>query len=149
MGNLRDNFAATMALLADRQPPVLYRWGGSEDPAIGLDCSGSVIWGCRQVGYEFPVRPTADWLWDNLERVQERDVVPGDLCFYGQLPVGDAHHVVVCLPQGRIASMSHGSRACTTEGYARAHKAWMRVYDSPHYRADLLGYARIPFPAVS
>lgn len=130
-------------------PRVLYRYGGATSPAEGLDCSGMVIWGCRQLSTPFDIgRPTADWFWKHLEQVGAPE--DGDVACYGD--DGVAHHIVVCLPQGRVASMSGGSPECTTAEYALAHHAWLRVYESPRYRDDLLGFRRIDFsktPGVS
>jgi cell wall-associated NlpC family hydrolase len=138
--HLRAELAAIVGALADG-PRVPYIYGGITPE--GMDCSGLVIWGCRQLSTPFDIgRPTADWFWDHLEHVAEADAEPGDLACYGG---GDAHHVVVCLPAGRVASMSGGSPACTTAAYALAHHAWLRVYDSPRYRTDLLGFRRVDF----
>ena len=48
-------------------PRVLYRYGGSNSPVEGLDCSGLVLWGCNQLRPPLLLgRPDTDALWRDL-----------------------------------------------------------------------------------
>lgn len=143
---LRAEFAAWVEALAVG-PRVPYLWGGSVSPRLGLDCSGLVCLGARQLSTPLPLgRPNTDGLWRELLAVETPE--PGDLALYGHLnPTEDACHVMVVLEGGRVAGMSGGDHTCTTVSISLAKKppACLQVKSSHLYRKDFMGYRRIPF----
>jgi hypothetical protein len=122
-----------------------YVFGGSSSPREGLDCSGLPIWCCRQLTTPLLVgRPDTDAMWRGLEKVATPE--PGDLALYGRGIVADpASHVMVCLEGGRVAGMSGGGSHVTSIAIAKVKGARLQERSSHLYRADFIGFRRIPF----
>ncbi|QWI25643.1 CHAP domain-containing protein (plasmid) [Bacillus mycoides] len=65
-----------------------YVWAG-DDPNTGFDCSGLVMWSYRKANINIP--RTAQEQYKATQRVEEKDVQPGDLVFF----VGTSDHAFI------------------------------------------------------
>ncbi|WP_426747238.1 NlpC/P60 family protein [Myxococcus faecalis] len=129
-----------------------YRWGakGERDTRTGqrsFDCSGLVTAALRHVGGP-DLRDThnTDRLWADFQPVGlAGELLPGDLVLYHHhKDRRDAEHVMVHVGAGVVVGASGGgSSTRTLEDAARAD-ARVKVYDSMHYRAGLMGFRRLP-----
>lgn len=150
--NLRGELVAWQEdlVLATRagRPAIYYVWAGSRDPTEGHDCSGHIVWWCRQVGISLPRgRATADSMWRDLEPVEVHEVQPGDLAFYGTS--SRATHVMIVMPGGGVAGMSGGGSKTTSIAIATAKGAHHKAFKSHTYRRDFLGFRKLPIPGES
>lgn len=125
-----------------------YRYGG-RDPGTGLDCMGLVIYALKKVGGP----DLADWwtdrAWNEWPAVEEKDLLPGDLVFYGGDPNNpkDVSHVGVHIADGVVVTASGGGQTTTSISIAMKQGARVKVKDRLRYRNpdDLRGFRRIPF----
>lgn len=151
--SLRSELVALVVALLEAREPTYYVLGGSTSPATGLDCSGLIVWACRQLGVDLAaggIRST-DHMWRRLEAVQAPE--PGDLALYGRGREPDpCEHVCLILGPGAggefaVAGMSGGGRWCTSLEAAkhRTPPANLRRFACHTYRSDFVGFRRLPF----
>ncbi len=88
-----------MLALGKRFLGLPYTWGGTS--SFGYDCSGFAQMLCRRRGVNMPrdAQPQADW--SGVASVERRDLVPGDLLYFGN---SDKHitHTGVYLGDGKF-----------------------------------------------
>ena len=120
--------------LAMKFQGIPYIWGG-ENPHIGFDCSGFVIW-ILQV---FELLPSGDWTAEGLRQHFQSTAAPqsGDLVFYGK--PNHASHVMLCIGDGLCIGASGGDSTCTTEEIAKKKNAMVKI-KRIDYRDDIIGY---------
>lgn len=119
----------TLAREARAQLGVPYRWGGG-DPARGFDCSGLVAWVHSREGIAVPRTAAAQYA--AAERVDERDLRPGDLVFFRlQSRRGDVSHVGIYTGQRRFVHAPQTGRDVSEASL-----------DDPYYRARYAGAGR-------
>ncbi|RKH12814.1 peptidoglycan endopeptidase [Corallococcus sp. CA053C] len=138
-----------------------YRWGAKGERAANgaqlFDCSGLVTWCLHQVGGpDWRATHNTDRLWDECRPVaSEAELLAGDLVLYGRAghtmlqgrPVTrpDPDHVMVYVGAGVVVGASGGgSTTRTLEDAARAD-AKVKAFARITYRADVLGFRRLPF----
>lgn len=108
---------------------VKYTWGG-ENPQTGFDCSGLTSFCYMKIGVYIP-RTSAEqyrYLVSKNKKVNESDLLPGDLVFYGR---GRVSHVAIYMGEGYIIGASGGQYI---SGEVKIQ--------SLHYRSDYIGAAR-------
>ena len=117
---------------------------GAQDPGIGFDCSGLVVWACRELGLLYP---TQDLSSQGLHDLCAETCVPrpADLVFYGRAK-DRVSHVVICLGGGYVIGASGGGQDCTTAEIARKRGAEIKVHDIGYRLHDRLGYGRLVNP---
>jgi cell wall-associated NlpC family hydrolase len=120
---------------------IPYIWGG-QNPHVGFDCSGFVIW----VLQVFKVLPSGDWTADGLSRYFARTLapLPGDLAIYG-VEIGNVHtayHVMMVADYPRVIGASGGGRQTMTEADAKLIGAMVKE-KSFNYRKDFLFFVDI------
>jgi SH3-like domain-containing protein len=86
-----------IARLAMTQRGKPYIWG-AEDPGVGFDCSGLVLWAHNQVGVSVP-RVTFDQFKTGLY-VEPSQLIPGDSVFFANTYTGGASHVGIYVGSG-------------------------------------------------
>lgn len=119
----------TLAREARAQLGVPYRWGGG-DPARGFDCSGLVAWVHAREGIDVP--RTAAGQFAAAERIEDRDLRPGDLVFFRlQSRRGDVSHVGIYTGQRKFVHAPQTGRDVTEASL-----------DDPYYRARYAGAGR-------
>jgi murein DD-endopeptidase len=119
----------TLAREARAQLGVPYRWGGT-DPSRGFDCSGLVAWVYAREGIAVP-RTAADQ-FAAAEKVDERDLRPGDLVFFRlQSRRGTVSHVGIYTGQRRFVHAPQTGRDVSESSL-----------DDPYYRERFAGAGR-------
>jgi murein DD-endopeptidase len=119
----------TLAREARAQLGVPYRWGG-RDPEHGFDCSGLVAWVHAREGIAVP-RTAADQ-FAAAEKVDERELRPGDLVFFRlQSRRGDVSHVGIYTGQRKFVHAPQTGRDVSEASL-----------DDPYYRERFAGAGR-------
>ena len=119
----------TLAREARAQLGVPYRWGGGE-PTRGFDCSGLVSWVHAREGIVVPRTAAAQFA--AAERVDERDLRPGDLVFFRlQSRRAEVSHVGIYTGQRRFVHAPQTGRDVAEASL-----------DDPYYRAHFAGAGR-------
>ena len=134
----------TLAREARAQVGVPYRWGGG-DPARGFDCSGLVAWVHSREGIVVPRTAAAQYA--AAERVNERDLRPGDLVFFRLQSRREVSHVGIYTGQRRFVHAPQTGRdvseASLDDPYYRARYAGAgRFYEEPGGRGPRFGSSR-------
>ena len=115
---------------------VFYRWGGN-NPLIGVDCSGFIVWIMRQLGlFRSDEDYTASGLWQLYRSRRVKRPRKGTLVFYGKTKVT---HVAICIDEGWCLSASGGNRNIKTLEQAQRAKAFVQL-KKIRYRQDIWGY---------
>jgi len=70
-----------LAALAKRFLGLPYTWGGTS--SFGYDCSGFTQMLCRRGGRMIPRDADQQAAWDGMQKVDAKDVQPGDLLYFG------------------------------------------------------------------
>lgn len=145
--------AAFLALVLS-QMHAPYRWNakGTRDATTGqrlFDCSGLVTWALREVGGpDWRATHNTDRLWAECVPVDFAALLPGDLVLYHRAGAPeDAEHVMVHVGGGVVVGASGGGRATLTLADAQLHDAKVKAFPRLDYRADLMGFLRLPFAA--
>lgn len=119
----------TLAREARAQLGVPYRWGGA-DPGRGFDCSGLVAWVHAREGIGVPRTAAAQFA--AAERVDDRDLRPGDLVFFRlQSRRSDVSHVGIYTGQRKFVHAPQTGRDVAEASL-----------DDPYYRARYAGAGR-------
>ena len=106
-----------------------YRYGGTTPG--GFDCSGMVQYALTKLGVKgVPRTSEAQWAW--VQKIQSKDLAPGDLVF-AQFPGDNASpgHVGVYVGNGRVVSAedpAHGVGVSTLSSWG----------------SHIVGYGRVP-----
>jgi cell wall-associated NlpC family hydrolase len=106
---------------------VPYVWGGST-PA-GFDCSGLVRFAYQRAGITLPHSSYADWILGR--HVHRRDLLPGDIVFFGLGHVGlylGGDRFVHAPETGRVVSIDRIDRGW----YAGTFSGGVRVHGAEH-----------------
>ncbi|QSQ19307.1 C40 family peptidase [Pyxidicoccus parkwayensis] len=145
--------AAFLALVL-QQMHAPYRWNakGTRDATTGqrlFDCSGLVTWALREVGGpDWRATHNTDRLWAECRPVDFAELLPGDLVLYHRAGAPeDAEHVMVHVGGGVVVGASGGGRATQTLADAQLHDAKVKAFPHFAYRADVMGFRRLPFMA--
>jgi cell wall-associated NlpC family hydrolase len=75
--------------LARRFMGITYTWGGVS--SFGFDCSGFTQMLVRQRGIEMPRDADVQAAWSGVAPVDRKDLMPGDLLFFGSSPAKITH----------------------------------------------------------
>lgn len=142
---MRDAFVAAVRSQVGRP----YIWGG-QDPKIGFDCSGLVIWAMNQAG--LPIR---DHSSSQLAAIYEGNQVgiktayPGCLVFYGNTEDSIKHvmTVVDVWPDGTFAMVGArgGDAYCTKAETAAKLGACVDCVLGPAYWSRKFRFCADPF----
>jgi len=123
-----------------------YIWGG-QNPWVGLDCSGFIIW----IYQVFGLLPSGDWtaatLYQGLNQTgvgTVHDLVPGDLVYYGA-DIAHLTHVMLYAGADLVVGASGGGHLTTTREEAARKGAMVKVKPW-NYRADARVFGRVKFP---
>lgn len=121
-----------------------YIWG-SDDPAVGLDCSGYMQILLRQLNADPPGDQTADELMRQLKksgRVLVTDEVYElcDVLFFGAN--GHASHITMAVNGSQMTEAAHGDHTCTTVEKAREKGASVQL-NPINRRHDLICAIRL------
>lgn len=120
---------AMIAREARAQIGVPYRWGGAE-PGRGFDCSGLVTYVHAQEGIAVP--RTAAQQFARADRVDERELRPGDLVFFRlESRRRDVSHVGIYTGQRRFVHAPQSGRDVSEASL-----------DEPYYRERYAGAGR-------
>lgn len=112
-----------------------YVWGGSSDTA-GFDCSGLVVWAYSQVGVAVP--RTAAEQFNATTRIEEADLLPGDLVFFENTAGPGITHVGIYVGNGYMLNAP-----------AENHVVQLMALSTPFWAEHLAGYGRVEVvPAV-
>jgi cell wall-associated NlpC family hydrolase len=127
--------------LAVKFSGIPYIWGGN-NPRIGFDCSGFVIW-ILQV---FGVLKGGDWNALMLSGLFHRTQEPqkGDLVFYGERE-NAITHVMMYFGRGMVIGASGGGHLTLTPEDAAKKNAMVKIKPID-YRSDLLFICDIERP---
>ncbi len=139
-----------------------YLWSGDHPGQGGVDCSGDVLHVYRvDCGINLPDQRARD-LEESLKPVDQYDVLPGDLAFYGRKYA--SHVVMVLTPRATLVSGANGGHSfrwagilkdflheLTTEELELYQEAMdqigacVRVETNGHrYRGGFRGFRRMP-----
>ena len=119
----------TLAREARAQLGVPYRWGGA-DPKRGFDCSGLVAWVHSREGIVVPRTAAAQFA--AAEKVDDRDLRPGDLVFFRlQSRGGEVSHVGIYTGARKFVHAPQTGRDVAEASL-----------DDPYYRARYAGAGR-------
>jgi len=123
-----------------------YIWGG-QNPWVGLDCSGFIIW----IYQVFGLLPSGDWTAQGLvhgvpgHMVESwAELAPGDLVFYG-VTEGKVSHVMLFAGGGLVVGASGGGRDTITREVATQRGAQVKV-KLWNYRSDAAAFLHVEFP---
>ncbi len=120
---------AVIAREARAQVGVPYRWGGS-DPRAGFDCSGLVAYVHARGGIDVP--RTAAEQFAAADRIDERDLRPGDLVFFRlEARRRNVSHVGIYTGHGRFVHAPQSGRDVTEASLG-----------DPYYRDRFAGAGR-------
>lgn len=143
-----DEVRAFVLNLALKFVGVPYIWGGST-PA-GFDCSGFVIW----VLQVFNVLPSGDWTAQGLstrfKQIEQANLKPGDLVFYGMQSDAVTHVMMYAGEHDTLGPLVVGASGGghTTTTIEAAALIGARVKIKPiEYRHDLIKCCTIGAPA--
>ena len=112
-----------------------YVWGGASDTA-GFDCSGLVVWAYSQVGVQVP--RTAAEQFNATTRIEEADLLPGDLVFFENTAGPGITHVGIYVGGGYMLNAP-----------AENDVVQLMALTTPYWAEHLAGYGRVEVvPAV-
>ena len=120
-----------------------YIWG-AQDPQVGFDCSGLIVYALRQSGFDIPDM-TAQGLADHFHRCRILGMgKPGELCFYGNgatdanKPVYHVMAVLTTWGQGMpiLVGSRGGIDTTTTPNEAYRRGAYVCTRTSRYWRSN-------------
>lgn len=112
-----------------------YVWGGASDTA-GFDCSGLVVWAYSQVGVAVP--RTAAEQFNATTRIEEADLLPGDLVFFENTAGPGITHVGIYVGGGYMLNAPSENDVVQ-----------LMALTTPFWAEHLAGYGRVEVaPAV-
>ena len=146
-------------------------WGGSQyhdEYPVGLDCSGLVTGLFSRLGvisHKHRNLWSAQGTYNATKEIQEGELQPFDLIYYGSSKKSVSHVAIVCIPHKLIFEAAGGGRKTHPPG--SYHKRSVEWWNAPppddwppkhgrvrfarwHYRAsDKLGYTRVRKESLS
>lgn len=103
---------------------------GAMKPGVAFDCSGLTTWVWKQAGVTLPRSSAAQY--KATERIDEDELLPGDLVFYSSAgPNGAISHVALYAGDGRLV---------------QAHKPGKPLSETDidgYWKGHLVGYGRV------
>ncbi len=106
-----------------------YVWGGASDTA-GFDCSGLVVWAYSQVGVTVP--RTAAEQFNATTRVEQADLLPGDLVFFENTAGPGITHVGIYVGGGYMLNAP-----------AENQVVQLMALTTPYWAEHLAGFGRV------
>ena len=107
---------------------------------VGWDCSGFAQAALVKLGKLLSTATdrTSQGLADHASGISEWEAQEGDLAFYGTA-WDKVTHVMVSLGNGQVIGASGGGSATNADDAS----AKVKIFNTPRYRGDFLGYRRI------
>ena len=126
--------SATQDMLAQAMSALgtPYVWGGASEG--GFDCSGLVVWAYQQVGVSVP--RTAAEQFNATARIEQADLLPGDLVFFKNTSGPGITHVGIYVGDGHMLNAPAQNEVVQIESIS-----------SPYWSSHIAGFGRVASPA--